>query len=86
MNNYKEIRIISAESLRTVCIKYNWFTKGNNEQYAKFLKLADVPNVTTKRIAKMAEMVKQYSNTDMDIECIMFYLNREMGTTFERTE
>lgn len=37
---YKEVdRMLSAESVRVICIKNNWFTGGTNEQYRKLFQL-----------------------------------------------
>lgn len=37
---YKEVdRMLSAESVRVLCIRNNWFTGGTNEQYRKLFQL-----------------------------------------------
>ena len=37
MKQYKEIRKISASSLRTLCIRQDWYTAGDNDEYGHLL-------------------------------------------------
>jgi len=36
---YKEVRQINMSDLRSLCIKNNWYTKGNNEEYRNLLNM-----------------------------------------------
>ena len=37
MKKYKEIRTISAYSLRALCIRHDWYTIGDNDEYEHLL-------------------------------------------------
>lgn len=86
MEQYKETRIMSALALRKVCIEYNLFTRGTNEEYEKFLAMADVENVTTNDLVNMAKEIEKHS-VIMDGVCtedIMYILNRATRTIFSK--
>lgn len=64
----KENRIISPTSLRSLCIKYNWFTRGNNEEYEKLFQMIDEKdNLTTNDIEIIADYILQHSDTSDDL-------------------
>ena len=83
---YMEIRKISASSLRSLCIKNNWYTNGDNEEYGHLLiDLADdKDNITTDDIVEIAQDIKDHSNTDYDVENIMFAVLQISDTFIER--
>ena len=37
MKQYKEIRVIRASSLRALCVRQNWYTAGDNDEYGHLL-------------------------------------------------
>lgn len=83
----KEIRRISATKVRQTCIRYDWFTCGDTNDYnALFGYLFGISsegrNITTNRLEFIAKKIKQYSDTDYNIAEIMFALNSECCTTY----
>ena len=83
---YTETRTITVWDLRDLCIRRNWFTGADCEEYDEFLtKAASMENITTEDLADLAAVVEQYSDTDgMDIESIMWELNRSCNVRFTR--
>lgn len=66
MNKYKEIRRISADNLRALCISMNWYTRGTCSDYDHLLiDMADSKdNLTTADIIEIAEDIAAHSNLD----------------------
>lgn len=86
MEQYKETRKMTAYDLRRVCIEHNLFTRGTNEEYEKFLAMADVENITTNDLMNMAKEIEKHS-VIMDGVCtedIMYILNRATHTMFSK--
>lgn len=83
---YTETRTITCEDLRALCIRRNWFTGADCEEYDEFLsKAASMENITTEDLADLAAVVEQYSDTDgMEREDIMWELNRACNVSFSR--
>lgn len=82
----KEFRYISKTNVRHVCIKYDWFTCGDNDAYNDLFEF--IGNLTRKgqhvsveKLREIAERIKENSNTDESIPEIMFVLNAEACTT-----
>lgn len=61
---YKEIRKISAASLRNLCIEKNWYTKGDSDDYRHLLLVrADYKeNITTEDIEEIARDIIEHSD------------------------
>lgn len=75
-HDYKEVRILHSDNLRRLCIKQNWYTKGDNEEYQKLLDFADsLSNVTTDDIIKIAKdiiehtAIKKYEVIPLEYVC-----------------
>lgn len=90
MNNvkeYKEIRKISASSLRALCIKNDWYTAGDNDEYGHLLyDLAnDKENLTTEDIIEIAADIMAHSDLgdDYTIESVAFEVARIANVFFE---
>lgn len=86
-----ETRRIDHSALRSLCIRKNWYTKGNNEQYAElFAMLDDEPfnskNLSTADIVSLAENIKEHSETEYDLESICFELSEISHTFFTLNE
>jgi len=82
---YKEIRHLSAETLRALCVSLHWFTRGNNEQYEHLLMdLAEAKeNLSCEDIIEIAEDIAAYSVADgRTIEDIAFIVNQACVTRF----
>lgn len=61
-NGYTEERKMFADDLRRLCIRNNWFTRGNNDEYNTFLNMAKKENITTDDIVELAEQIIEHSN------------------------
>lgn len=80
---YKESRVINATAIRSLCVKNNWFTLGDNEDYDTLLSYGfSGKEITTDEIVEMAEIIKEYSETDMEITSIMYELGKICTTVF----
>lgn len=87
MKQYKEIRKISASSLRTLCIRQDWYTAGDNDEYGhRLFNLAgDKENLSTADIIEIAADIMAHSDLDDDctIEEIAFEVARIANVFFE---
>ena len=87
MKQYKEIRKISASSLRTLCIRQDWYTAGDNDEYGHLLfNLAGYKvNLSTADIIEIAADIMAHSDLDDDctIEEIAFEVARIANVFFE---
>lgn len=62
MRTYKEIRTISIEELRRLCIEMGWYTRGSDISYYAMLSAAAVKdNLTTADIIDIALDIAQHS-------------------------
>lgn len=74
---YIETRILSTAKLRKLCIQNNWYTCGDNEEYAAmFAKLHDeegnLVNLTTDKLTEIATDIYEHSDIkDYTIEAVM---------------
>lgn len=82
----KEFRYISNMKVRQICIKYDWFTCGDNDEYNDLFEF--IGNLTRKgqhvsveKLMGIAKMIKEHSDTEESISEIMFVLNAEACTT-----
>lgn len=82
----KEFRYISQMEVRQACIKYDWFTCGDSDEYNDLFEF--IGNLTRKgqhvsveKLKEFAEMIKEHSDTEESIPEIMFVLNAECCTT-----
>ena len=87
MKQYKEIRKISASSLRTLCIRQDWYTAGDNDEYGHLLfdLAGDKENLSTADIIEIAADIMAHSDLDDDctIEEIAFEVARIADVFFE---
>ena len=79
---YIETRILHASDLRTLCIRENWYTLGDNDEYSDMMCKTFCPNLTTEVIADIAQDIKGHSDTDMEIPEIMYAVAAISNTTF----
>ncbi len=79
---YTETRILHASDLRTLCIRENWYTLGDNDEYDTLMCKTFCPNLTTEVIADIAQDIKDHSDTDMEIPEIMYTIAAISHTTF----
>ena len=87
MNRYKEIRTLTAYNLRALCIRQNWYTRGDNAEYEHLLyDLADSkPNLTTQDIIEIAEDIAAHSHLQdgYDVAGIAWEVNRASNVSFQ---
>lgn len=82
----KERRILHASDLRTLCIRENWFTLGDNEAYDRMMTRTFCENLTTEIIEDIARDILGNSETDMDLPEIMYAVAAISHTTFAEDE
>lgn len=83
---YTETRILHASDLRTLCIRENWYTLGDNDEYDTLMCKTFCPNLTTEVIADIAQDIKDHSDTDLEIPEIMYAVAAISHTTFAEDE
>lgn len=91
---WREIRHISADNLRRLCIHQRWYTKGDNAAYNHLLiDLAEnKKNLTTRDIIEIAEDIAAHSDLsevepECDIvACIAYEVAGIATTSFRREE
>ena len=80
MLNERDVPKIKVErrwswgSVRRMCIKYELYTGGSKEEYIEMLNYVDEHKPTVKNLYIVAENIKRHSETDRNIENIMFLL------------
>ena len=75
---YREVKKISADKIRGLCIAKNWYTNGTEEEYNELLQYGfSNMDITTDELVEMATLIKEYSDTDCEITSIMYELNAE---------
>ncbi len=88
MSHYKETRHLTAYRLRSLCIRQDWYTCGDNTEYGHLLyNLADSkPHLTTEDIINIAEDIAAHSDLqdDCDIGAIAWEVNRACNVSFEK--
>ena len=84
MNKIKETRTIDFEKVRAMCIKYDLYTCGTNEEYTNLLlNLCSNENeMTTEQLYKITEDILIHSDTEMEWSSIMFNLANDCCYTF----
>lgn len=80
---YREIRKIDASDIRGLCIKHNWFTRGNKAEYDVLLQYGFGKEITTDELVEMAEIILEHSDTDYELTSVMYELNEICYTYFE---
>lgn len=85
---YREIRKISADSLRDLCIAKNWYAKGTCKDYRHLLfDLADSKgNITTDDIVEIAQDIMDHSYTVQEFTSVCFDIAKIAVTFFEPIE
>ena len=89
MKKYEELRRLTPDSVRTLCIRKMWYTRGDSEAYADLLnKVWEIEDseesITADQLGEIAEDIKAHSNTEYEVESIMWELNRAANTSFCR--
>lgn len=72
---YTETRKMTMDNLRALCIRNDWYTCGDNEEYSNLLNTAHYcENITTDVLVELATDIKSHSDTEHEITSIMFEL------------
>lgn len=84
-SEYREVRRILSEDLRELCIRKNWYTRGDCKAYSHLLnELAhEKENITTDDIVEIAQDILEHSNTDQELTSICFDVARIAVSFFE---
>lgn len=86
---YTETRTLSATALRSLCIKNDWYTCGDNEEYtALFDRLYDQDGcpviLTAQKLSEIAADIMAHSEIeDYTITSVMYELNKACTVTFD---
>jgi rubrerythrin len=81
-----ERRTLHITDLRKLCVDREWYTLGNNNDYANLFALAkSKDNLTTADIIEIATDIKRHSDTEADISSICFSVAQACNTYFEST-
>ena len=78
----EEKKVWHAADVRHLCIKHNFYTRGDNKAYSAMLDMVEESEPTTANIYKVAKDIKEHSDTNYEIENIMFELKKWCVTTF----
>lgn len=87
MAKYEEMKILSAEKVRDLCIEKNWYTRGDNNAYAAMLdKVWEIKDsgksLTVDQLGEIAKDILAHSDTMYTVESIMWELNRTANTFY----
>lgn len=74
--------IWSGESVRSMCIRHNLYTHGNNTDYNRMLDLVDYSEPTLEMIIVIANDILKHSEDNQTLENIMYLLSNESIETF----
>lgn len=80
--NIKLVEKIDANLLREMCIKYHWFTYGDNKSYGEFLTKYDGKKPTADRIIMLADCIQRNSESGHDDFEIMTIIYKESVIRF----
>lgn len=80
---FTEVRTVSWDEVRSLCIAKRWYTRGSNEQYSALAGyICDLEKVTTEDLVYIASDILEHSNTEYNLEAILWELNRVCNTCF----
>lgn len=83
--SFKERRILTQENLRKICIEYNFYTKGNNKDYANLMNFTkENVNLNTEEIVGIANDIKIHSETDYSLLQIIEIVINKCYTIIEK--
>ena len=85
-----ETQRISMSDVRSMCIEYDWYTCGTNQQYDKMLRmvnaLSDKQIITADDLYPIASDILAHSNTDHDVASIMWALGKKIVRFYDVEE
>lgn len=75
---FKFKRVWSRNSVRDCCIKFDWYTLGDNSDYEKMLRFVETHKPTDNNITRVAENIFNHSEKDgRDMTVVAFALAKE---------
>lgn len=77
---YREVRRLSSSDLRALCIKEDWYTGGDCEEYDNLLNMTKKENITTDDIVEIATDIIGHS--DVAIEKYVRYYGMSMSEVY----
>jgi len=77
----KELKKLDAGELRSLCIRENWFTCGDNRQYSRMFEMND----SGASVDELA-LVISFCSKDVSVEEVKGKLLEEMGQTYYEVE
>lgn len=89
---FREVRTVSASDIRKLCIRNNWYTRGDNDQYEHLQNdlCEQKDNLTTEDIVEIAEdiiahsEIEHYCSNDELIASVAFeIITRAASVYFE---
>ena len=84
---FKEVRTVSWDEIRSLCMAKGWYTRGTCEQYSNLAGFVyDMEEATAEDLVYIASDILEHSDTKYDIEAILWELNRVCNTSFEHQE
>lgn len=91
MAKYEELKRLSPDAVRNLCIKKEWYTRGDVNAYAAMLdkvwKIEESEkSITPDQLGEIAEDILEHSDTEYTVESIMWELNRAVNTFYFRAE
>lgn len=80
---FKEVRLITWDEVRSLCIAKRWYTRGTNEQYSDLAAFVDdLEEATTADLVIIANDILEHSDTEYNLEAILWELNRASCVQF----
>lgn len=87
MTKIREVREWSSNSVRAMCIKHEFYTRGDNEAYSKMLNYVNAhKEPTLEDMANVACDIIAHSDYEGEMADMMFNLGNEAITTFYDVE
>lgn len=80
---FKEVRTVSWDEIRSICMAKGWYTRGTCEQYSNLAGYVfDLEEVTTEDLVYIANDILDHSSTEYNLEAILWELNRVCNISF----
>ena len=74
---FKFERVWDTDSVRETCIRFEWYTQGNNRDYLKMLDFVDSHKPTDNNISWVVEDIFNHSDQEgRDIESVAYCFGR----------
>lgn len=91
MAKYEEMKRLSPDEVRNLCIKKDWYTRGDVNAYAAMLdkvwKIEESEkSITADQLGEIAEDILAHSDTEYTVESIIWELNRVCRAFFYRAK